>query len=103
VRNDDLIDYCCAVVCTRWRGGGIFSLARVAGGPSDLVRGLLHITPGRFATLRNVIVERQDVFKRPGAAKPRRAEESPYRIPEIALVKTVERKEETPDEARHEG
>src|ERR1017187_8510664 len=34
VRNDDPIDYCCAVVCTRWRRVGIFSLARVAGGHS---------------------------------------------------------------------
>jgi hypothetical protein len=34
-------NYCCAVVCTRWRGVGIFSLARVARGPFDPVRGPL--------------------------------------------------------------
>src|ERR1035441_4839656 len=30
VRNDDPIDYCCGVVCTRWWRVGIFPLARVA-------------------------------------------------------------------------
>jgi hypothetical protein len=41
-KNDDPIDYCCAVVCTRWRGVGIFSLARVSPrGPFEPVRGPL--------------------------------------------------------------
>src|ERR1035441_7989573 len=38
VRNDDPIDHCCAVLCSRRRGVGIFSLARVAREPFDLVR-----------------------------------------------------------------
>ena len=45
---------------------------------------------GRFATVRNAIVERQDIFKRPGVAEGQ--ERALDRVPEIVLVKAARKK-----------